>query len=454
MTKLLLRCGALILLLLHLGNSFSLQRINKASIAETPQLRTNIRHQMQPATIIAQGASSQTAAINKAAMKAVAKLLSTCGIGVWASQAGLLNSAALGVLSKLIFSLFQPCLLFVNVCTTVAKLGEAGSSAALYMLPLAGIFQITLGYFIGKIISFFVYGRKAESEESKQLLACATFSNSGPLPLVFSDALFRGNADPTLLTRSVAYISLYLLGWSPFFWVVAPGILEERKEGEDKKSFITNIKSAVPRMVSPPVVASILGMIFGFLKPVNQYFLPSSSVLNPVFEAMRTLSTGYLPCVLLVLAGSLSGSSGPKPEEGVGKWPPGKSLTNEVKEKNVVEKILAKANENSAFALQILMIYMVKFLLLPVTGFTLLTTVQKFFPAVATIFRNDPLLLFILLLETCMPSAQNTTVILNLQGKKSAAGRLARTLLAVYILGVPAISFWLVKILKLTALTA
>lgn len=71
-------------------------------------------------------------------------------------------------------------------------------------------------------------------------------------------------------------------------------------------------------------------------------------------------------------------------------------------------------------------------------------------PQVATLFRGDKVLLYVLLLETCMPSAQNLTVILQLQGKKKAATQLARVLMLIYVLGVPAITYWLIRILRIT----
>jgi hypothetical protein len=161
----------------------------------------------QYASIVATTSSSVATA---AALRAVSKLLSTCGIGIWASKTGLLDKAALSVLSKLVFGLLQPCLLFVNVASTVAKLGPSGG-AAVTLLPLVAGVQILLGYVVGKIVSLLIYGRKS-SEESKQLLTCTAFGNSGPLPLVFVDALLRAHADQSLLPQSVGYVSLYLLG--------------------------------------------------------------------------------------------------------------------------------------------------------------------------------------------------------------------------------------------------
>ena len=103
----------------------------------------------------------------------------------------------------------------------VSNQAAKGDNGPAFLLPAAGTLQIALGYFIGKIMSLFMYGSAPEhASESKQFLIGTTFGNSGPLPLVFTDALFRTAPDATLLPRSVAFISLYLLGWSPLFWVV------------------------------------------------------------------------------------------------------------------------------------------------------------------------------------------------------------------------------------------
>lgn len=102
----------------------------------------------------------------------------------------------------------------------IIKQRQRGGSPIAYILPLAACFQILLGFIIGKVVSKVLYGKNQDSSEAKQFLTCSTFGNSGPLPLVFTDALFRASSDSTLLPNAVAYISLYLLGWSPLFWVI------------------------------------------------------------------------------------------------------------------------------------------------------------------------------------------------------------------------------------------
>ena len=174
------------------------------------------------------GVSAVTASVSReiqnSAIRAVAKLLSTCGIGIWSAKQGILDSTAIGVLSKLVFNVFQPCLLFVSVAQTIAAQSSVKGSKIGYILPLAAILQILIGYCVGKLACLLPLGKRSPTEK-KQLLQCTTFGNSGPLPLVFTDALFRLAPDKSLLPRSAAYISLYLLGWSPIFWVLGTSIL-------------------------------------------------------------------------------------------------------------------------------------------------------------------------------------------------------------------------------------
>ena len=116
---------------------------------------------------------------------------------------------------------------YVHKISIVSNQAAKGDNGPAYLLPAAGLFQILLGYVIGKVISLFMYGSAPEKvSESKQFLIGTTFGNSGPLPLVFTDALFRTAPDATLLPRSVAFISLYLLGWSPLFWVIGNAIFD------------------------------------------------------------------------------------------------------------------------------------------------------------------------------------------------------------------------------------
>ena len=380
-------------------------------------------------------AAAGAASINTAALRAVSKLIATCGVGVVAGKAGLLDKTALSVLSKLVFGLFQPCLLFVNVASTVAKLG--GTGGAVSLLPMAAALQILIGYTVGKFVSFVIYGKQQQTEEAKQLLTCTTFGNSGPLPLVFVDALLKSHANAQYLPTSVAYVSLYLLGWSPLFWIFAPAILAPTKDPTKVVDQKQKMKELATRVFSPPVLGSLFGMVVGLTPFLRNLFLPASGLLHPIFEAARSIGAGYLPAVLLVLAGSLSPPT-PTPEEAA-------AAAAAAAAKGTSEE------DKLGFIKQIASIYLSRFVLMPTVGFALIRLLKQYVPSVATLLA-DPVLVFVLLLETCMPSAQNSTVILQLQGNRGAAARMAQALMFIYVLGTPAISYWLVQILTLTGL--
>ena len=135
-----------------------------------------------PSTSLRSVAASVSAEIQNSAIRAVTKLLVTCGIGASSAYQGVLDAKAIEVLSKLVFNLFQPCLLFVNVAQTIAAQASVADSRIGYVLPIAAALQIIVGFIVGKVISLVMYDKKPTSE-SKQFLACTTFANSGPLPL-------------------------------------------------------------------------------------------------------------------------------------------------------------------------------------------------------------------------------------------------------------------------------
>lgn len=438
-----MKLSALLLLsIISCCSSFARTALQRSNRGRIPSLSKNSKRDvvggvrplhMEPVICAAAASASvsSAAAISAVALRAVAKLISTCGAGVVAGKFGLLDKTALGVLSKLVFYLFQPCMLFVNVASTIDKMG--GNAGAMKLLPMAAFVQIAIGYIVGKVLSFIMYGKNQSSEEAKQLLTCTTFSNSGPLPLVFVDALLKSHADVSILPKSLGYVSLYLLGWSPLFWIFAPIILTPTEIADPNKKVATQQEKMAllaKRVFSPPVMGSLLGLLVGSTA-LKKLFIPVSGIFHPIFEAARTLGTGYIPAVLLVLAGSLTPAS--KEEE----------AANPVKSTESTDKF--------DFVKQVGAIYLARFFFMPALGFAMLDALRRFVPSMVPILA-DPILVFVLLLQTCMPSAQNSTVILQLQGNRGAAARMAKALMAIYIMGIPAISYWLVKILSVTNL--
>ena len=177
-----------------------------------------------------------------ASLGATAKLLSSIGVGALTTPAGpkqfgqILDGPAVRALSKLTYWLFQPCFLLCGVASTLSKAASGGGGAsggvptsALLRLPLAALIQISLGAIAAKVITTRRFGIRPrflgidteDDAAANDIRMCTTFANSGPLPLILSDALFSGS----VLSDVAACISFYLLVWSPLFWTFGKIIL-------------------------------------------------------------------------------------------------------------------------------------------------------------------------------------------------------------------------------------
>ena len=77
-------------------------------------------------------------------------------------------------------------------------------------MPLAAWLQVGLG--IG--LSAAILGRRnIKSARGRDVAALSSFGNSGVLPLIFADCLFRHQ--PALHAQANAIVAMFLLGWSP-----------------------------------------------------------------------------------------------------------------------------------------------------------------------------------------------------------------------------------------------
>jgi len=346
-----------------------------------------------------------------ASVNAVSKLIVCVSLGFLARKRKKMDQAAITSLSTLTYNIFQPALLLVNVAQTLAT--AEGGLMALLPLPAFAIGQIMLGSILASLLCKLQRLPK-DSQDHRVVKMCSTFANSGPLPLLFADALFKNFADPTLTSRAVAYISFYLLGWSPMFWTYGYGIAAGGKTTEPVvldtsgmtaiQAFKAKIKiwwndPNTRRIFSPPVFGCIFGAFIG-LTPLKSLLVGKQAPLSPIFDALRTLGGAYLPAAILVLAGSLAG----KQTDGV---------------------------ESSGFVRNVSTVMVARFILMPLAALGLVNL------GIATsLLPKDNMLYFILLMQACMPSAQNSVIMLQMEGEVEAANSMAKTLSTVYILSI------------------
>ncbi|GKY91459.1 hypothetical protein MPSEU_000118200 [Mayamaea pseudoterrestris] len=362
----------------------------------------------------------------KAGMGATAKLLSSVALGGFAATKGVLDASAVTALSRLTYSVFQPAFLLASVSTTFvnASKNAAGGATAvnglpgslLALMPLVAALQIALGAIGGKLICKVA---KIDPSEQAQVKLCTTFGNSGPLPLIFSEALFR-NAG---LFRDVsACISFYLLCWSPLFWSAGRMILgtydsdaTSATVNGQQASFLSKFKNELAKFLSPPVIGSILGVVIGTVPCIRSAFF--GGFATPLFGAIASLGTAYLPAALLVLAGSLVGTKKTEPTVAVvdGASTPTRTAPS-------VKSMLA--------------IFVSRFFVAPTLSYAALTVMSRLGWLGVAGTRARAVVSFCILAEGCMPPAQNSVIMLQLAGLKEQATSMAKLLTIIYALAV------------------
>jgi auxin efflux carrier family protein len=264
-----------------------------------------------------------------------------------------------------------------------------------------------------------------------QTLCLEAFQNCGPLPLVFADALFTGS----LLSDVTSCISFYLLAWSPLFWSAGRMIIGTYDNGDNdndnnKPYLAKRAVEEVKKFLSPPVLGAITGLFVGGVPFLRDIFF--DGIGSPMFGALKTLGMAYLPSALLVLAGSLVAStSKPKPVNGEEIQSPsaGPSL-------KAIVAILA-----SRFAITpLLAIFFVKLY----GGLGLLGTPGTQAFAVAS---------FCLLMEGCMPPAQNSVLLYSLAGLTERASTMAKLLAIMYGLAIVPVTILISTCLSLSGIS-
>jgi predicted permease len=351
-----------------------------------------------------------------------------------ARQPNVLDAAAISALSRLTFWVFQPAFLLCSVSRTIVNASNGGLATRFLMLmPLTAILQIGLGGMAGMLLTKF---QSFSDNDARAVRMCTTFANSGPLPLIFADALFGSNAG--VLGEVAACVSFYLLVWSPLFWSYGRVIVGTYGSKSASRSKLQRFVEETRKLLSPPVLGSILGVVVGGV-PIFRSLFFSGGILSPVWGSLQTLGTAYLPAALLVLAGSLIGPGG------VGKTGNAAKDGTEALDRSsdaAVEngqingdKSLSTGSTNPS-ARMIISILVSRFLLAPVLSFGLLGILSKVGLLGPAGTRARAVVTYVLLCEGCMPPNQNSVIMLQLEGLKERAQTMAKLLTIIYSIAV------------------
>mmetsp|Transcript_40673 Transcript_40673/g.85448 ORF Transcript_40673/g.85448 Transcript_40673/m.85448 type:complete len:411 (+) Transcript_40673:206-1438(+) len=375
--------------------------------------------------------------VSPAAMGAASKAMAELGmaglIGAYCVQNDLVNAESIRALSKTSFSILLPCFLGTGIINTIVsqqrQQGGGGGIFTTDMLspPLLAILHAFLLFQCSYHILLPLLGIDKDTTRGRSTAISCSFGNSGVIPLIFSEALFRNR--PNILAQCYSGVSLYLVGWSPFFWSFGRSMLignensfDSSKDDEALSSPLSKVISQTKQLASPPVKGVLTGMALASIPAVGKLLVDGDSPLSIVFNSFQNLGRAANPLGLLVLTSSLamgfSTARSSKNSGGVAAaaaCSPDKSATT--------QKNVSPLQRWSCVSLA-------RFIISPPLMLGLLHLFQR----IGFIASSDqnPVIWFILLLESCMPPAQNSVLMLQVAEKSEEASRMAQFLFGMY----------------------
>jgi len=346
-----------------------------------------------------------TAAAFRAAGLAMAELGIAGGIGAATVKTEMITQDTVRALSKTTFSILLPMFLGTSMIKTAGSLTQ--SSLAVPFLAILNSFCL---YLVSKYVLLPAFQFDPDTDAGRATTVCCSWGNSGVVPLIFGEALFR--SQPSLLADCYAQVSLYLVGWSPFFWSFGRSVLignDDKDTNSSSNSGLSTKLRGLKRLFPPPVMGVFLGLITA-LTPLRGLFVGSDTAKAPlavVYNSFQNLGRAANPLALLVLTSSLAlgaSSSGTSTDE--------------------------TSEETSAIVRRWACVSFARYILSPLFMVSLLKIAAKFGRIGSS--QADPMLWFILLLQSCMPSAQNSVLMLQVADKGEEASAMAKFLFSVY----------------------
>ncbi len=207
----------------------------------------------------------------------IAQIAILAAIGFICVRKGILKQAGVDFLSRLVVELTLPLLIF---CQMIRQFSFK-QYPNWWMFPLLSVAIMLAGFIVGSAFSVFVKG----SQEKLQFITLNMFSNCGYLPLVLFTALFaKGQLDTMLV-----YLFLFLLGFNSVVWSFGVYMLTFTKEKRfELKSFL-----------SPPVVATVLGLLF-------VYFKLGPFIPDVIYKPLKMVGDCTTPLAMFIVSAAIA----------------------------------------------------------------------------------------------------------------------------------------------------
>ena len=360
-----------------------------------------------------------------AATQSMAELGIASIIGAGCVEREFLTPATIKALSKATFSILLPMFLGTSIIQSVTKYGLKRSSLA---VPLLAIVESTCLFLASKLILLPLAGIDADSDDGRATTVCCSFGNSGVVPLIFCESLFRQSANSDYVAQSTAFVSLFLIGWSPYFWSFGRSVLIPDRSGSNTKSGTEKLADLAKQALPPPVVGVFVGLFIAttplcrlFLSPSNS---DSKAPLSIIFNSIAHFGRAASPLSLLILVSSLAVGAGI-----------GNHITNN--DDDASKQVAGRGDDETDGTTETKLltkwavVSITRFLFSPALMYGLLHLAERM-GAIGGVDDN-PMLLFILILEATMPPAQNSVTMLQVADRGDDAASMAMFLFSVYL---------------------
>ena len=368
----------------------------------------------------------------QAASEAMAELFTAGIIGNVCVKQQYLTASMVSTLSKTCFSILLPMFLCTSIMKTIHSNGGKVTRSTI-IVPIIAIGHCLIVHFVSKYILLPLFQMDTDTDEGRSTIVCCTFGNSGVIPLIFAEALFRG--DSNVLQEAYSFISLYLVGWSPLFWSFGRTSLlgsESKERSEETKSnsessmlpIIIDQFTAMKSLFPPPVIGTLFGLTVSSIPSFQGLFMRSAATSKPllgvVYNCFQNFGRAANPLALLVLTSSLALGTARN------------SLTHTtqaVKETKAIETLESeKVEVGRSLLRRMSCVSIARFIISPL----LMTLILRLTIGDAVKTKGNTMIWFVLILQSCMPSAQNSVLMLQVAEKTMEASKLAKFLFSIY----------------------
>ncbi len=227
------------------------------------------------------------------ATQAVGTIMFAALAGALVVRFKLIPAESLAVLSKLVFYIMLPCLLFSKIAVSV----NFSRLTTMWIMPVSCILYIFLGLLVGTVAAKLCRPKPAMKPG---IITAVGFANSSYLPIpllaavVYIFPFFHDRQQAA--TDIVTLISFFLICFSPIMWTIGFSLIAGHRVKD------LTLKMFFP----PPIIGILLGLLVGLVPPLKEQLCEPGGIFNALYQATSVMADATIPCALLILGGKLS----------------------------------------------------------------------------------------------------------------------------------------------------